>query len=140
MTKVSHQEVDLTIPMLQNFELAATRVAEALAEVMAFDEEKRDEVSMALLEACINSFEHSRSEDRKVYIRFFAEDEQLKIVIRDFGGGFDPNRVEKPEIEEKMHPGVRKRGWGLKLMESLMDSVDIQSSEHGTTVTMIKRK
>jgi anti-sigma regulatory factor (Ser/Thr protein kinase) len=136
----SNKRIDLTIPILQNMELAATRVAEALAEVMLFDEVKRDEVSMALLEACINSFEHSKSKDRKVYITFTAEEDRLKITLRDHGGGFQRGAVVEPKLEEKLKPGVRKRGWGLKLMESLMDEVEIVSDKNGTTVTMIKKK
>ncbi|MBD3165489.1 ATP-binding protein [bacterium] len=135
-----NREVELTIPMLQDMELAASRVAEALAEVLKFDEEKRAEVSMALLEACINSFEHSKSEDRKVYITFQTAPDELKITLRDHGVGFQRESIDPPKIEEKLRPGVRKRGWGLKLMESLMDSVAIDSDEYGTTIVMVKKK
>ena len=32
-----------------------------------------------------------------------------------------------------------KRGWGLKLIEELMDTVKFDSSDEGTTVTMTKK-
>ena len=140
MPPSENKEVLLTIPMLQDMELAATRVSEALAETMNFDEEKIAEVSMALLEACINSFEHSKSTEGKVNISFILEEDGLKIILRDHGKGFKPNEVEVPDIKKKLKPGVRKRGWGLKLMESLMDSVQIESGSKGTTITMIKKK
>ena len=140
MPKEPEKEIHLTIPMLQNMELAATKTAEAVAEVMHLDEEKTTEVSMAIIEACLNSFEHSRSEDKNVYITFTVKEEQLLIVLRDYGGGFDPSKLEEPKMEEKLKTGVRKRGWGLKLMESMMDSVEIESSSQGTTITMTKKK
>ena len=140
MPKEPEKEIHLTIPMLQNMELAATKTAEAVAEVMHLDEEKITEVSMAIIEACLNSFEHSRSEDKNVYITFTVKEEQLLIVLRDYGGGFDPSKLEEPKMEKKLKPGVRKRGWGLKLMESMMDSVEIESSPQGTTITMTKKK
>jgi len=44
-----------------------------------------------------------------------------------------------PKIEEKLGSDY-KRGWGLKLIEELMDTVKFESTEEGTTVTMTKKK
>ncbi|MFN5046336.1 MAG: ATP-binding protein [Bacteroidota bacterium] len=33
----------------------------------------------------------------------------------------------------------RKRGWGLQLIQELMDSVEFESTNEGTTVTMKKK-
>lgn len=134
------KEITLTIPMIPDMEIAASRMAEAIAEVMKLDEIKTAEVSMALIEACLNSFEHSQSEDRNVYITFWVRDEELAIILRDCGSGFDPDKVEEPDLEKKLKPGISKRGWGLKLMESMMDSIEIESGPNGTTITMIKKK
>jgi anti-sigma regulatory factor (Ser/Thr protein kinase) len=134
------KEINLTIPMIPDMEIAASKTAEAVAEVMRLDEDKTAEVSMALIEACLNSFEHSRSEDRKVYITFRVEDSEMTIILRDNGTGFDPDKVEKPDLKKMLQPGIRKRGWGLKLMEGMMDSVEIESGPGGTTVTMKKKR
>ena len=133
------QEVELTIPMMENMEVTATRTAEAVAQFLDFDAEQIDEVKHALIEACINAFEHSESHDSKVYIRFVLSPADLTVVIRDFGQGFDPGEVPKPDIQAKVggQDGY-KRGWGLMLIESLMDSVDIVSGPHGTQLTMVK--
>jgi anti-sigma regulatory factor (Ser/Thr protein kinase) len=134
------REINLTIPMMPEMEIAASKTAEAVAETMRLDEDKTAEVSMALIEACLNSFEHSQSPDRKVYITFRVDDDSLTIILRDHGKGFDPDTVEVPDLREKLKPGVRKRGWGLKLMEGMMDSLVIDSGPHGTTITMIKKR
>ncbi len=136
----SVKEINLTIPMMPDMEIAASRTAEAVAEVMNLDEEKTAEVSMALIEACLNSFEHSHSEDGKVYITFRVEDSELTIILQDHGTGFNPEEVEEPDLQRMLRPGIRKRGWGLKLMERMMDSLTIESGPGGTVVTMKKKR
>jgi anti-sigma regulatory factor (Ser/Thr protein kinase) len=63
----------------------------------------------------------------------------FEVRVSDRGHGFDPDRVESPSLEKKLH-GERKRGWGLKIIQSLMDEEEIRSSEKGTTIVMRKYK
>jgi len=136
------REVTLTLPMLPDMEIAASRTVTALAEFMEMTPDRVDEVRMAVLEACINAFEHSRSEDGKVALTFSvlgegAVPEKLQIRIEDTGVGFKPADVKEPKIEDKLK-AESKRGWGLKIIRGLMDEVDIRSNDDGTTVTMSK--
>ena len=137
------REVTLTLPMLPDMEIAASKTATALAEFMDMSSDKIDEVRMAVVEACINSFEHSHADDRKVSVTFEVlgndEPENLKITISDSGVGFSPDEVEEPNIEEKLKAD-RKRGWGLKIIKGLMDEVEIESGPGGTTVVMSKSR
>ena len=79
--------------------------------------------------------------DRKVYVTFIVrggeDPESLEITIRDKGVGFEPNEVEEPKIEEKLK-ATRKRGWGLKIIDGLMDEVEIRSDTAGTAIVMRK--
>jgi len=61
------------------------------------------------------------------------------VKVGDKGIGFDDEIVAIPKIEEILNSD-HKRGWGLQLMKELMDTVDFQSSEDGTTVTMTKNR
>jgi anti-sigma regulatory factor (Ser/Thr protein kinase) len=135
------REVNLTLPMLPDMEIAASKTATAMAEFMEMSSDKIDEVRMAVVEACINSFEHSAAADSKVYVTFVVrggdEAERLEITIRDKGVGFEPNAVEEPKIEEKLK-ATRKRGWGLKIIDGLMDEVEIRSDATGTAIVMSK--
>ena len=135
--KVQGEEIDLTIPMLPNMETTAIQTAEAIMEYMKFDPDTKDEVKMALIEALINSFEHSKSKDKKVYIKFIVKQQELQVIVRDYGAGFDPVSVKKPDIKEKI-TDKRKRGWGLMIIENLMDNFYIISNELGTTLIMTK--
>jgi len=135
------REVTLTLPMLPDMEIAASKTATALAEFMEMSSDKIDEVRMAVVEACINSFEHSQADDRKVEIQFAVlgneEPERLQITIRDSGVGFTPENLVKPTIEDKLK-AASKRGWGLTIIKGLMDEVEIHSGPGGTTVVMSK--
>jgi len=135
------REVNLTLPLLPDMEIAASKTATAIAELMDMSPDKVDEVRMAVVEACINSLEHSRSADQKVYLTFAVvkegADEKLRITVRDNGVGFCPDDLIEPKIEEKLK-AARKRGWGLKIISWLMDEVELQSGPEGTTVAMSK--
>lgn len=133
------KEVVLIIPMCPNMELAAAHTASILAELMDFEQDCIDEIKLALIETCINSFEHSHSTDKKVYIHFLMKENEFELRIKDHGVGFDINQIKPPDIENVLKR-KRKRGWGLEIIQNLMDEVKINSSERGTTITMIKRK
>ena len=129
--------VELKLPILPNMELIATQTAEVIARHMDLTEDEGAEISMALIEACINAFEHSKS-DNNVFIHFLIEEDSLVVKVIDQGIGFDKTKVEIPKIENKVGKEERKRGWGLQLIQELMDSVEFESNNEGTTVTMKK--
>lgn len=129
--------VELKLPIIPNMELIATQTAEVIARHMHLTEDQAGEISMALIEACINAFEHSKAENN-VFIHFLIEEDSLVVKVIDQGVGFDKTKVEIPKIENKIGKDERKRGWGLQLIQELMDSVEFESNSHGTTVTMKK--
>ena len=106
---------------------------------MVLKEDQAAEISMALIEATINAFEHSESKSANVEIHFVIQGDTLEIKVTDHGKGFDKSKVAIPNIEEKIASDY-KRGWGLQLIQELMDTVEFASTEDGTTVTMTKKK
>ena len=131
-------EVELKLPVIPDIELSATKTAEVISKHMNLSEEKTGEISMAIIESCINAFEHSKT--KEIYIHFIVSDDKLTVKVIDRGKGFDKSKVEIPNIENKLKADARKRGWGLQLVAELMDSVEYDSDESGTTVTMTKKK
>ena len=131
--------VELKLPILKNMELVATQTAEVVSKHMDLSEDKAGEISMALIEACINAFEHSESKS-EIYIHFLIDDDNLTIKVIDKGKGFDSTNVKIPNIETKLTTSEKKRGWGIMLIKELMDSVDFESDHTGTTLTMTKKK
>ena len=145
MSTAEPREIHLTIPVAPEMEIAATAQVAALGEWMELGRDKIDEVKMAVVEACINAFEHSGTIDHKVELRFRVASESgadggrtfLEVDVLDNGHGFDPSRVTAPQIGEKLR-APHKRGWGLRIIRSLMDDVRIVSGERGTMVVMRK--
>jgi serine/threonine-protein kinase RsbW len=88
---------------------------------------------MAIIEACINAFEHSGAEAGNVKLRYVIGQDRLEVFITDEGKG----------LKTQDSPGVvsdarRERGWGLKIIKELVDDVDIVTGDGGTTVRMVK--
>ena len=130
--------VELKLPILKDMELVATHTSDVVAKYMKLAEEKSAEISMALIEASINAFEHSETKE-DIYIHFIISDDRLTIKVIDKGVGFDASSIELPNIDKKITE-ERKRGWGLMLIKELMDKVDYESDNTGTTLTMTKNK
>lgn len=138
------REISLTIPVAPDMEIVATAQAAAVGEFIEMPRDKIDEVKLALVEACINAFEHAHARDDRVHLTFRVgrdEDERdfLEVDVLDQGKGFDQSLVETPS-KEKTFSGRQKRGWGLQIIRSLMDSVAITSGEEGTRIRMRKYK
>lgn len=138
------QQVRLTLPMIPDMELTASKTACAMGEQIGLSEDKIDEIQMAVVEACINAFEHSGASDREVRIllQVLGTDDKpqgLQITIQDGGVGFTPDMIPKRRAEETAI-APRKRGHGLRIIDGLMDEVDIRSDSEGTTIVMRKMR
>jgi anti-sigma regulatory factor (Ser/Thr protein kinase) len=137
------REISLTIPVAPDMEIVATAQAAAVGEFIEMPRDKIDEVKLALVEACINAFEHAHARDDRLHLTFRVgreeEREFLEVEVLDRGMGFNQASVSLPS-PEKTFSGRQKRGWGLQIMRSLMDSVDITSGHGGTRILMRKYK
>ena len=131
--------VELKLPILKNMELIATQSAEVVSKHMNLSEDKAGEISMAIIEACINAFEHSNSKE-EIFIHFIISDDNFTVNVIYRGIGFDATQVAVPDIENKINSKERKRGWGIMLIKELMDYVHFTSDASGTTLTMVKNK
>ena len=136
------KRVILTIPMYPDMELAAAKTASVLAELMDFGEGEVEEIQLAIIETCINAFEHSRSDDQEVHIEFLLMADELQFKVTDRGVGISPDTLDGRRVlgSPGIHTDLRKRGRGLQIIRSLMDEVDIESSPNGTTVSVKKKK
>ncbi len=76
--------------------------------------------------------EHSLSPDRKIYQKFTIEADKIIITISNRG-----LRLTDAKGEE-FEPVEGRRGWGLKLMQSLMDEVKFEQVDDGTRISMTK--
>ena len=139
MAEQVKREVILHIPIHPNMELVAAHTASILAEIMDFEENHIDEIQLAIIETCINAFEHSNSKDRKVTVTYLLTDDELELKITDHGIGFSMDKAKLLTGEARVR-AMQKRGWGLEIIREMMDEVDIESGDKGTTITMLKKR
>ncbi|MEL7058916.1 MAG: ATP-binding protein [Acidobacteriota bacterium] len=134
------QPVTLTLPMITDMELTASHTAGALGRQIGMASDQIDEIKQAVVEACINAFEHSGAIRREVVVQLDVlgtddAPEGMRISVRDFGTGFNLDRARNPRGERLVD---LKRGHGLRIIEGLMDEIHIESDGGGTTVVMTK--
>jgi stage II sporulation protein AB (anti-sigma F factor) len=139
MTMAAERQMELTLPMVDDIEIAAARAAGNLARELGMSSEKIDEMTHAIIEACINAREHSGCADNRIYLRFVGTSiggPRIDVWITDHGRGFDPGEARS----RRPAPGMaHKRGRGLQLIEAHMDEVDITTQQGGgTTIHMVK--
>lgn len=138
--EILNKEIDLIVPLIQDIETVVINTALSVAKLSDFNDDQIDEMNQALIEACINAIEHSNSEDRKLYIKFLVKKDELTVIFKDNGKGFDIKAIdENPDIKNKLK-STYKRGWGIMLIKSLMDKVEIESGSQGTILKMTKVK
>ena len=140
MTATADRQMELTLPMVPDIEIAAARAAGNLARELGMSSEAIDEMAHAMIEACINAREHSGSKDKRIYVRILGTsagdgDSRIDIWITDHGKGFD---VSEARTRRQKLGTAHKRGWGLQIIEAHMDEVGITTSPDGTTIHMVK--
>ena len=115
---------------------------EQVARRLNFTAEAINQIKTAVVEACINASEHSLSPDRKIYQRFQVESDRLCITISS-RGILPVNFMGNSQGEEETTTGesqtsADRRGWGLKLIQTLMDEVEFERVDEGTSLRMTK--
>ena len=121
----------------------AARISEVRDFVKAFLRDLRApmdasfEVLLAVGEAAANANKYGTYPGRRGEMRVYCalEGPSVTITIADEGPGFDPDSPAYSELPDRFASGGR----GLFLMRELMDEVEIDSTDGGTTVTMYRR-
>lgn len=137
-TMQAPDEFEMVIPMGSDTELIAAHTVEQIARRLNFQPEAINQIKTALIEACINAAEHSLSPDRKIYQRFRLESDRLVVTVSSRGiiAPSPTNAGTNGSEGREEHNG--RRGWGLKLIRTLMDEVEFERVDDGTRLRMTK--
>lgn len=130
---------DLSLPSQPgNERLAIEEIDQVLDEVNLPDKcQKR--LKTAIGEATMNAMEHGNKyeEDKPVYIQVLTNDQRVSVKITDHGGEATIPEPETPDLEAKLAGLQTPRGWGLFLIQNMVDEMNITSDGVHHTVELI---
>ena len=113
-----------------------------IANRMGFNYEDIEDLKVALSEAITNAVTHAyyEEDDGEVTIGFGVYDNRLEVMVADRGGSFNLNDIKGgigPYKQSESVETLREGGFGLFLIDALMDKVEI-NNDYGVIVLMTK--
>jgi serine phosphatase RsbU (regulator of sigma subunit)/anti-sigma regulatory factor (Ser/Thr protein kinase) len=121
-----------------NERLAIDQVAKAVAG-LDLDGPRLERLKTAVGEATMNAIEHGNHNrpELPVEIRVVCDDTDLKVRITDQGGERPIPEVETPDLEAKLAGLQTPRGWGLFLIQKMVDDLRTAVDEHHHTIELV---
>lgn len=135
---VTGEEYEVVVPMDDESEMIAANTLEEIARRHNVPSRAINQIKTALLEASINASEHSLSPDRKIRQKFRVEDDRIVITVSNRGLRLADVHAGVTIAGLPPDESTDRRGWGLKLIQKLMDEVSIDQTDDGTSISMTK--
>ena len=87
----------------------------------------------------MNAIEHGNQgrSDIPVEVEVVTTGGELVVRIRDVGEGPSATDVEEPDIEAKLAGLQKPRGWGLFLIENMVDEIRVLDADDRHTVELV---
>lgn len=134
--------IEMRLPAKPEYVGVVRLSASGIANRMGFSYEEIEDLKVAISEAVTNATAHAydSDEDGEVTIGFGVYPDRLEVMVADRGGSFDLEEVKKdigPYRKNEKIEDLREGGFGLFLIDALMDKVEI-SNNYGVIVLMTK--
>ncbi len=130
---------ELSVPSEPGNERRAMDEVAGTVEGLGLPDRTLERLKTAVAEATMNAMEHGNRyrQEAPVLIEVSASDAELSVKITDEGAGpptFDP---QTPDLEAKLEGAQTPRGWGLFLIKSMVDEMNVTGDERHHTVELI---
>jgi serine phosphatase RsbU (regulator of sigma subunit)/anti-sigma regulatory factor (Ser/Thr protein kinase) len=125
-----------------NERFAIDRVVEAVGSLRLADA-KVEKLKTAVGETVMNAIEHGNGNDPGlgVGVRVTVSPTRLTVEVRDHGGDKEIPEVATPDLEAKLAGTQTPRGWGLFLIEQMVDEVNTaRENGHHIVVLVMNRE
>jgi serine phosphatase RsbU (regulator of sigma subunit)/anti-sigma regulatory factor (Ser/Thr protein kinase) len=133
--------------VLADFELASQpgNEREAIARVeraligVELGAGRLERLKTAVGEATMNAMEHGSAyrADRPVSIRVLHSPGRLRVQVSDLGGAAELPDAEAPDLEAKLAGKQTPRGWGLFLIEKMVDEANVTGEGAQRTLELV---
>jgi anti-sigma regulatory factor (Ser/Thr protein kinase) len=129
----------LSVPSEPGNERRAMEEVAATVEGLGLPDRTLERLKTAVAEATMNAMEHGNHyrAELPVIIEVAASDAELSVKITDEGSGPPAFHSETPDLEAKLEGMQTPRGWGLFLIKSMVDEMNVTGDEHHHTVELI---
>jgi serine phosphatase RsbU (regulator of sigma subunit)/anti-sigma regulatory factor (Ser/Thr protein kinase) len=119
---------------------AIERVANAVA-ALGLEAARLERLKTAVGEATMNAMEHGNEyrADRPVSIRVVQTPQRLSVFVSDQGEADELIAAEQPDLQAKLEGRQKPRGWGLLLIEKMVDETRTTSAEGKRTLELALR-
>ena len=130
---------ELNVPSEPGNERRAMEEVAATVEGLGLSDRTLERLKTAVAEATMNAMEHGNhyQVELPVTIEVSASDAELSVKITDEGSGPPAFHSETPDLEAKLEGMQTPRGWGLFLIKSMVDEMNVTGDEHHHTVELI---
>ena len=130
---------ELSVPSEPGNERRAMEEVAATVEGLGLSDRTLERLKTAVAEATMNAMEHGNhyQVELPVTIEVSASDAELSVKITDEGSGPPAFHSETPDLEAKLEGMQTPRGWGLFLIKSMVDEMNVTGDEHHHTVELI---
>ncbi len=98
-----------------------------------------ENLKTAVGEATMNAMEHGNQyrADRPVRIRVLRDQTSLRVRVIDQGELVALPEPEAPDLEAKLEGQQKARGWGMFLIEKLVDKTHVSGEDGGHTLELV---
>ena len=131
---------DFSVPSEPGNERLAIKTVAETAANLGISGENLERLKTAVGEATMNAMEHGNGYRPEVHVELqvLATDRDLLVRITDRGSGPPPREDgDAPDLEAKLEGMQTPRGWGLFLIKSMVDEIDITGDEGHHTVELV---
>jgi anti-sigma regulatory factor (Ser/Thr protein kinase) len=131
---------DFTLPSEPGNERRAMEEVARAVSGLGLPEKTLQRLKTAVAEATMNAMEHGNRYDPEVpvQIQVLSSDADLFVRITDQGGSPvpDPDK-EVPDLEAKLTGTQTPRGWGLFLIQNMVDEVRVSGNPNHHTIELV---
>lgn len=134
--------VEMKVPAKAEYVGVVRLSISGIANRMGFTYEDIEDLKVAISEAMTNATTHAydKREEGEVTVGFGVYENRLEMMVADHGGSFNLAEVKAgigPYRQTEAIENLREGGFGLFLIDALMDKVEIKN-ESGVIVLMTK--
>ncbi|HVD34333.1 MAG TPA: ATP-binding protein [Rubrobacter sp.] len=131
---------DFSVPSEPGNERLAMETLAETVKNLGFTGENMERLKTAVAEATMNAMEHGNHyrPEVPVELQVLVADHDLLVRITDRGSGPPPKEdADAPDLEAKLEGIQTARGWGLFLIKSMVDEMNITGDEGHHTVELV---